>query len=68
MNRMLVALIEYLRARREGLVRSVEVLEPRFCITFPPTHPATISMDIVDFDQLLGTIDEFAATFKEQDK
>lgn len=64
MVKMLKALLEHLRQNRDALVRDVDVRVE----TYDPTYGLqddSRTIEVIDFDQLLNAMDDFAATFKQ---
>lgn len=61
---MLRALVRYLRDNRQRIVREVEVVQQVYDPTYGLSEHST-TIDVVDFDALVESIDDFAREFKE---
>lgn len=68
MAELLVELLAFLRERRDQIVRSVTVLEPRWDPTHGHQDPGQKDIDVVDFDALLAEIDAFGEELRAREK
>lgn len=59
-------LSKWLRARRDRIVRKMELLESRWDQTYGPQDPVPTTVEVVDFDQLMQEIEAFEKSFKEK--
>jgi len=65
MKKMLQALVKHLQDNRWNIVRDVDVVAEVYDPTFG-LSTKTETLSIVDFDQLLIQIDNFAETFNHE--
>lgn len=59
-------LTDYLRDKKDKIVREVTVLEPQWSCTYGAQDPKETSIDIVDFEALLQEIDNFTESLKDK--
>jgi hypothetical protein len=56
-------LVEFLRGRKQTLVRTVEFQVQGYDPTYGP-RTENMSIEVIDFDALLAAIDEFSEGFR----
>ena len=64
----LKSLVKELEVRRYDIIKTHEFLKENWDPTYGQQDPTTETVEVVDFDELLRVIDEFADTFKEKFK
>lgn len=62
---MVKGLADFLRSRRDRIVRQQAFLEPRWDHTFGAQPPSEVTVELVDFDSLMEQSKEFELSFKE---
>ena len=60
----LLELVAHLREHKSEITRYVEVLQENWDPTYGLQDPRSTTVEVIDFDALLGAIDDFARTFR----
>ncbi len=57
-------LIDFLKERKDKIVKTVEVAVPKWSHTYP-NETGCEDLEVIDFDSLMKEISEFEETFKD---